>query len=295
MTSSDTRQAGRWVCVQCRTPNALDADTCEGCGIGFAELLRGGESEPAVRAHRAVPAVREAFVLLGLFALWKVAGTVSVMSTASAFARGRWIWRLERSLHLPSELTVQHQVLGHPVVVRALDVFYLGAHVGGLAVFVAWLFWCHRDRYRRWRNAIVAFTGISLVIQLVSVAPPRLLPDLGFVDTATVYHQSAYDHIAPGLVDQLSSMPSIHVGWAVLIAVAVVSTSRSRWRWLVVAHPLLTTYAVVATANHFWLDAVVAVVLVALVLGVQTARTPAGGRSRSVRTADALPDEGSCR
>jgi predicted PurR-regulated permease PerM len=60
-------------------------------------------------------------------------------------------------------------------------------------------------------------------------------------------------------------MPSIHVGWAIAIAMAVITTSTSRWRWLVIAHPVVTVYAVVATANHFWLDCIAAAALVALV------------------------------
>ena len=58
-------------------------------------------------------------------------------------------------------------------------------------------------------------------------------------------------------------MPSVHVGWAILIAYGVIRVARSRWRWLALAHPLLTTYAVVVTANHFWVDGVAAGLLVA--------------------------------
>jgi hypothetical protein len=59
-------------------------------------------------------------------------------------------------------------------------------------------------------------------------------------------------------------MPSLHVGWAVLVAVAAVAVGTSRWRWLVVAHPVLTVVAVVATANHWWLDGVVAVMVMGI-------------------------------
>jgi membrane-associated phospholipid phosphatase len=138
-----------------------------------------------------------------------------------------------------------------------------------------WLYFWHRPQYARWRNVVAAFTGLSLLIQLVSVAPPRLLPDLGFVDTAIRYHQSAYQHLGQGLVAQLSTMPSIHVGWAAAIALAVILVSRSRWRWLVLLHPILTMYAVVATANHFWLDGVAAIGLVGVVLlGQRLVRRP---------------------
>ena len=66
-------------------------------------------------------------------------------------------------------------------------------------------------------------------------------------------------------------MPSVHVGWAFLIAFVVITVSDSRWRWLVVAHPVLTLLVVVATANHFWLDGIVACLLLAVSIAVATA------------------------
>ena len=94
------------------------------------------------------------------------------------------------------------------------------------------------------------------------MAPPRLLPELGFVDTAHLFGQSVYGAVVgEGSFDQLSAMPSVHVGWAVAIGLAVVLVSTSRWRWLVLAHPIITIYVVVVTANHWWLDGIVAVAI----------------------------------
>ena len=72
-------------------------------------------------------------------------------------------------------------------------------------------------------------------------------------------------------------MPSIHVGRAVIVAAAVIALTRSRWRWLAILHPLLTSYAVVATANHFWLDGLVAVLLVGVVAAVSGRLSDPGG------------------
>ena len=255
--------ARRWVCVRCRAHNGLGADVCTSCGTSFEALLA-DPPDVAVKRLRGISALgREIALLLGLFTLWRVVGSVSILSESSAFDRGRWLWRLERTLRLPSELSLQKQVLPQAVLVQVLNVFYLAAHIGGMAALLIWLYARHRDQYRRWRDLVVAFTGVSLVVQFVSVAPPRLLTELGFVDTARKYGQSAYDHLGSGLVDQLSSMPSVHVGWAVIACLAVIRVSRSRWRWLAIAHPVLTCYAVVVTANHFWLDGVAAVALVA--------------------------------
>jgi hypothetical protein len=90
------------------------------------------------------------------------------------------------------------------------------------------------------------------------------------VDTALAYGQSVYGTTVAGLqADSYSAMPSVHVAWCVLVAVAVVRISPSRWRWLVVAHPVVTVAVVLVTANHFWLDGVAAVVLLLLSYLVQ--------------------------
>jgi hypothetical protein len=79
--------------------------------------------------------------------------------------------------------------------------------------------------------------------------------------------------------DQLSAMPSLHVGWAVLIAWSVIRVSDNPWRWLVVLHPACTAYVVAATANHFWLDGVVAVLVLGLcIVGQLTGRRAVDAR-----------------
>ncbi len=226
------------------------------------------------------PAASELALVLGLFALWQLAGQLALTRVAGAAARGRWIWHAERVLHLPSELSVQHAVLPHPVLVQALNGYYLYAHLNAMMVFLVWLFVRHRDRYRAARNTVVLLTGAALLVQLMPVAPPRLLGELGFVDTALRYGQSVYGAMGAGIADQLSAMPSLHVGWAVLIAVVVVAVSPSRWRYLVLLHPVLTIVVVVATANHFWLDAIAAVGLLGVALLAQRLGAPLGDRWR---------------
>lgn len=206
------------------------------------------------------PFAREAGVLAGLYALWQLAGTLSVLGTAGALRRARWIEHTERSWRLPAEEGVQRLVSGHPVVVQACNLYYATMHFGVLFAFLAWLFVRHRDTYATIRLTLVLSTLACLLVQLIPVAPPRLLP--GYVDTAAQYGQSVYS--LGVAADELSAMPSVHVAWAVLIGWAAVRVSTSRWRWLALAHPVLTVFVVVATANHFWLDAIVAVVVLVL-------------------------------
>jgi hypothetical protein len=172
-------------------------------------------------------------------------------------------------------------VLRHPLWIQAANGLYAVVHVPALGVFLLWLFLRHRDRYSPYRNGLAVLTLLCLLIHLIPVAPPRLLPHLGFVDAAQLYHQSVYGPVGTGISDQVSAMPSLHVAWAGLIALAVIQVSPSRWRWLILAHPLLTMVVTVVTANHFWLDGIVAAAL--LPLSMLAAAIPGQLRSRAAQ------------
>ena len=162
---------------------------------------------------------QESALVLGLFALWQLAGSFAVVGPAGALRRSRWIWHFERAVHLPSETTIQNFFLPHPLVIQFFNLYYDSLHFPVLITCFIWLFVRHRDRYGRWRTTLVAFTGLCLVVQLLPVAPPRMLSGTGLVDTAVLYHQSVYSSVAGFDPDQLSAMPSVHVGWAILVAV----------------------------------------------------------------------------
>jgi hypothetical protein len=207
---------------------------------------------------------RETAIILALYALWQVAGTLSVMHVDGAISRGRSLWQLERDRHLPCELGLQHAALPHSLLVQACNAYYAIVHVPALGVFLVWLFVRHRRDYPLVRNTIAVLTMTCLLLQLIPLAPPRLVPNLGFADTGLLYHQSVYTSLGKGAADQLSAMPSVHVGWAVAIGLGVVLISTSRWRWLALTHPVATAVVVVVTGNHFWLDGVVAAIILVL-------------------------------
>lgn len=212
---------------------------------------------------------RECALVLGLYAIWQLAGSLSVAHVPVAMANARWVLHAEHVLRLPSEVSVQRSVLDHPLLVQAANGYYAVVHVPALIGFLIWLFVRHRERYPAVRNTMALLTGWSLLLALNPVAPPRMFPSLGFVDTAARYGQSVYGRVGSGISDQLSAMPSVHVGWAVLVGLAVIWISPSRWRWLVIVHPVATMWVVVATGNHFWLDGVVAVGLLVAALALQ--------------------------
>lgn len=260
-----------------------------GGGVGFAlaAALRTRTGWP--RAFGAV--VQEASIVAALYTLWRLAGRLSVVHVEGAIARGEWWWDVERFFFVPDEGVWQRAIEPYSWFVQASNLYYGGAHVPAMGIFLVWLFFRHRDRYRPWRNAVAWLTLLSLVIQLLPVAPPRLVPGLGVVDTPALYGQSVYSSF-DGSAGQLQAMPSIHVAWAVLIGLAVWQVSSSRWRWLGWAHAAATSYVVVVTGNHYWADGIVAAFLLVAIRVVQRRCVGPTGPPGSAR---AEPDQASRR
>ncbi len=227
---------------------------------------------PARRVQAVGAFVRETAVIALLYGLWRLAGELSVAGTHDAITRAQWIERVEHDVFLPSEASVQHLVLGHPLVVQGINLYYATMHFPMMFVFLIWLFVRHRDRYRPVRSVLALTTLACLLIQLIPVAPPRMLP--GIVDTGLLYNQSVYNNSGFD-PDQLSAMPSVHVAWAVLVGYYTWRIGNGRWRYLGVAHGVATVFVVVATGNHWWLDGIVGVGVLAacawLVIGVRAA------------------------
>ena len=212
--------------------------------------------------------VREILLLTALFLVYRLGRLAIAGHDDLAIANAWHVWDVERLLRLPDEETLQDWVLQWPDVLKAANWYYVGVHFPVTLAFLAWG-WLRRPpaEYRWARRLIITLTAFAMVLHVaMPLAPPRMLSSLGFLDTMAAFGPSAYGGGAATVANQFAAMPSLHVGWALLIAVVVVRTARSRWRWFVVAHPVLTTVVVVVTANHYWVDAVVAAMLLGLVL-----------------------------
>ncbi|MFB7675915.1 phosphatase PAP2 family protein [Kitasatospora purpeofusca] len=258
---------------------------------GTAAVLYGGSFVAArVRRPGVSTVLREAGTLLALFSLWQLVGRLSLMSTEHALDRARWIHATELAAGLPDEASWQSAVTPYPVLVKLANYYYASMHFTVMIAVLVWVFLRHRERYAWVRTTVVITTAVCLAVQFIPVAPPRMLPEKGFVDVAAEYGQSVYGDGVGGLVQaaQLSAMPSVHVAWCVLVAVAVVRVSRSPLRWLMVLHPVLTVAVVVVTANHFWADGLVAVAILLLAYAAQSGFA----RWRARSTADVRPEAG---
>ncbi len=211
-------------------------------------------------------ALREGALVVGLYGVWCLIGSVTHAHLAGAEQRARDLFALEHHLHLPSEVSVQQLVLPHTTLAHLVNGYYLYGHLNTIGLLLAWTWWRRRDAYPALRLQLVGLTVVCMAVQLLAVAPPRLLPDLGFVDLAQRYGESVYGGYGSGLEAQLLAMPSLHVGWAALVAWTLWRNASGPWRYLGVTHLVLMTLVVVASANHWWADGVVAVLLLAVVV-----------------------------
>jgi hypothetical protein len=230
--------------------------------------------------------VRELALVVALLLVYKYARFLGKDHVDTALHNARDVIGIERGLGVFSEARLQDLVLSDTGVVRFLNVYYLVAHVAVTAAAFVWLYVRHPGTYRRFRNVMIVITLTGMVGHLlVPLAPPRMFPHLGFVDTAKVFGPASYGGSSPykGFANQFAAMPSLHFGWALVIAWAVLIATKSRWRYLVILHPVITLAAIVLTANHYWLDAFVATVLFAFALGVDRLIERRRRRKESVR------------
>lgn len=233
----------------------------------------------SVRRRRPPAAVVELALVLGLFAAYNAGRLLATGQVAAADGNAHRILDLQHALRLPSEATLQSAALHVDHLVGLADRYYL-LHFPVTAGVLVWLWTRDRAAYRWTRDALVLATGAAMVVHLVvPVTPPRLLAAAGVVDTGQQAGTSVYGGSpVGGLANEYAALPSLHVGWSLLVALVLVATLRSRWRWLWLAHPVLTTVTVVVTGNHYLLDAVAGAVLVTLaLLVVRSARRSAGG------------------
>ncbi|MFF5970774.1 phosphatase PAP2 family protein [Streptomyces sp. NPDC012769] len=236
---------------------------------GIRGIRRSRPAGPGATATPRPPLVRELLLVTALFLAYKFGRLFANGHEARAFRNADRLWDAERALHLPGEGTVQQLLLHGEGLIRAANTYYAAVHFPATLLFLAWLYWRRPAHYVWSRRALALLTAAALALHLLMpLAPPRMLAESGLIDTARVYGPSVYGATpeTDSMANQFAAMPSLHFGWALMLAIGLIAATRSRWRPLWLLHPVLTLLVVVGTANHYWLDALAAAVLLALAL-----------------------------
>jgi hypothetical protein len=219
----------------------------------------------------------------GLLIYYLIRGFV-VDEFTEAHAHALAIIQVERNLHLFHESELQQLLNGSMFQIQLWNGVYFWAHAPVIAAVGVWLYLHHRPNYSLIRNSFLfsALAGL-LIYWLFPVAPPRLMPGFGFVDTMQRYSSVSYQaqSLKP-FVNPFAAVPSLHFGWSVLIGVGVIRALQHPIAWALGALlPLLMLIAIIATANHFVFDAAAGLVVCVAALGLaatlhrwQAARQP---------------------
>lgn len=186
---------------------------------------------------------------------------------------GRSVQHLQDLLHLNFERSVNAFVAHHEPVAQVMDYYYATLHFVITISVMIWLYHAHPRVYRGARTVLFATSLIALAgFYLYPLAPPRLLPQYGYIDTLLVFHTwgSLADPKVAEHSNQYAAMPSLHIGWALWCGVAIFLCGRRLWvRLLGALYPWFTLIVIVGTANHFIVDAVAGLAVFVAACGVQ--------------------------
>src|SRR5262249_23782492 len=209
-------------------------------------------------------AVLELLMVLAMFEFYRWGRLLSRGETAAAYAHALRVHHLEHNMHLPSEATLQ-SLVPSDTLLHAANIYYFSVHFPTMIAFLVWGYLFRpRAEYRWARNLVALVTGAALVVHIVyPLAPPRMFPQWGFIDTMATLGPNAYAGTSGAMANQFAAMPSLHIGWAALIAYVIHRTGPKGLAWGATAPPASTNGVVVVAANHYWLDGIVALILVA--------------------------------
>jgi len=226
-----------------------------------------------------------AAVLLGIFVYFRVRGlTAGREDTALDHAND--VLALEKRLNLDHEHRLQVIATSHEWITNAANWVYIWGHWPVIAVVMVWLAIRHRDHFLRLRNAMFISGGIGLFIfAAYPVAPPRLT-SLGYIDTVLMRSEAYRVLQPPAFVNPYAAMPSLHVGWDLLVGLAVASAASTvLLRWIGYLMPVLMSIAVVLTANHYLVDGIAGAALALVGLGIAVGYERLDARHKARRSA----------
>lgn len=199
-----------------------------------------------------------AVLVVVIFAYQLTRGLAENGATADeAIANARHIVALERSIGLYVEPSIQRWALDVPNLTDVLSWVYLNVQTTLTLAGLFWIYFLHNHRYYFVRNMFfVSFIAACLIYVLLPTAPPRLMPaEYGFVDSVESL-SGPRKFVWEAFANPWAAVPSMHCAFALMIGGSIASLSTRKWvraAWL--AYPAAILWIVVATGNHFWLDA----------------------------------------
>jgi hypothetical protein len=231
------------------------------------EAAKDSHDETQIRAAKAIRrrtyVFEAALILAAYFVYGWVRGLVEG-HTADAVHRAHQLVRLERSLHIYHEKALNHFVAHQHWLAYICNYWYAIMHFLVTIWVGVWIYWKRPEWARQFRTAWYSMNVVAIFgFAFLPLAPPRLLAGGGFIDTVVNFHTwgSWGSKSVSKDANLYAAMPSMHIGWSLWVAIAVVLLARRTWvRVLGALYPLATLFVIVGTANHYFMDAVGGVV-----------------------------------
>jgi hypothetical protein len=229
-------------------------------GIGLTRSWRG--ALPAGGRD----ALRQTLLLLCCYVTYDVARIAVRGREAVAMANAQGMINAEKALHIYIEPAVQTMASHVHVLILFMDWFYANVHLPATILILGWIYLYRHETFAFLRNVFLTMNLLAMTIfALFPVAPPRLVPTSGVVDTLFLYSTTNYrSGVLSFVTDQYAALPSLHIGYALFLSLAIFLLTTNRLaRVLAAVYPVVVFAAIIITGNHYVLDVVAgAIVLV---------------------------------
>lgn len=212
-------------------------------------------------------ALRQLFILLACYAAYDVARVAVRGRDSVAMANAQGVINAEKALHIYVEPFIQTMASHVHVLVEFMDWFYASVHLPATILILVWIYLYRNETFAFFRNVFLTMNLLAMtVFALLPVAPPRLVPTSGVVDTLYLYSTSNYrSGVLSFVTDQYAALPSLHIGYALFLSLAIFLLTKNRLaRVLAAVYPVVVLAAIIITGNHFLLDAVAGAVVLAV-------------------------------
>jgi hypothetical protein len=202
--------------------------------------------------------LRQILLFCGAYYLYRIVRGQTDGRVAESFAHARELIHLEQTLGLFVEPTVHAWAEGRTEIIEAASWMYINSHFAITTTTLAFIYLCRNPSFYFIRNMFMVAMGIALVLYAAfPTAPPRYMPEWGFTDSVADFTGlTSSGSSADALYNPFAAVPSMHVAFALMIGIPMATMAR---HWITKAvwsvYPLIVTFVVVATANHWWFDA----------------------------------------
>jgi len=203
-------------------------------------------------------------IWFGFLLLYQVVRGIADRDPTRAFANGLKVINAEQHIGDLFELSFQRIASSSRFLTDAVSWTYWNSEFTVVGITLLWVYLRRHEHFRRFRNWILLANALGLIgYVLVPTAPPRMFPGFGFTDMLAQFgglnHGSGFVELA---ANPYAAMPSLHAADALIVGVTLAYVCRRWWSktlWLL--WPAWVWFAVMASANHFWLDVLAGIVL----------------------------------